>query len=265
MPPCRVQTVHKREEVRAFLSLHLLLPHVVADLCPYTMVEEHRNTLSFIGHRLRAVFCLIILGTPSRERLLQISYREKEWSEFKSRLTDRATSVSVVGGLGVAAAAAFMTTTSPTDFVKWNRPLPYFCVGMTLWSSMLAVVAGFNLQIFLSVVRPEFIETAQESVFKYYSLVVLPMMPLFFLYLAGLFSLNAWVGSVWDIGFWGPGWDSGQFQLMAPLVYFLIFFLTNICVIIAVLWSSVDCTPPIDRGTGSIPENHGIWPVSTLY
>ncbi|KAI5987181.1 hypothetical protein EDD15DRAFT_1501645 [Pisolithus albus] len=162
-----------------------------------------RRSVDSTTERLRASFCLVLLGAPSLERLQDIVEKDKAaWSEIKQVLTDRTNNINVVAALVVASSASYVTTVASTPHIsQWNIVFPYFCVLGGFGCAMLAIVSGFAQTIFLSMMGVRDIEMAQRSRLKRICLFTLLILPLSFLLVAAsalgiAFTAALWFGDV---------------------------------------------------------------------
>ncbi|KAI6026884.1 hypothetical protein BKA83DRAFT_4248889 [Pisolithus microcarpus] len=162
-----------------------------------------RRNVDGTTERLRASFCLVLLGAPSLERLQDIVEKDKAaWSEIKQVLTDRTNNINVVAALVVASSASYVTTVASTPHIsQWNIAFPYFCVLSGFGCAMLAIVSGFAQVIFLSMMGVRDIEMAQKSRLKRICLFILLILPLLFLLVAAsalgvAFTAALWFGDV---------------------------------------------------------------------
>ncbi|KAI6026879.1 hypothetical protein PISMIDRAFT_648546 [Pisolithus microcarpus 441] len=139
---------------------------------------------------MHAGIFLTLLGEPSLESVIETAEKDKqEWTELKRRLTERTANINVISSLAVAACATFLTTAPPTNIAEWTHVFPYICIGGAIGCSLLAVVTGLGLLIFLN--------SAQASTFKRVLLLTLLMMPLTFLSSASVCAGVAWIGAAW--------------------------------------------------------------------
>ncbi|KAI6001142.1 hypothetical protein EDC04DRAFT_2612029 [Pisolithus marmoratus] len=193
------------EQARALCcSCLLLCPVQFLHPRPYIMAEEVESaTSNALGEfdRWRQCAFRIFVGTPSLERLQEISAKNKqEWFELKSRLTDRAANANTVGALVVGATAAFLTTSPPTHFVEWDGVLTYCFLGAAVGFGLLSILSGFGLLVFLNAMGPEDLERAKDSRFKFAILIMLLTMPLTLLFVAVTCTAVAWDVAVWAGG-----------------------------------------------------------------
>ncbi|KAI6040526.1 hypothetical protein EDC04DRAFT_2894072 [Pisolithus marmoratus] len=185
------------------------------------------SVITNIIGEIRQCLFLTLLGTTSLESLIQTAKTDKtEWNELKMRLTERTANINVISSLGVGACATFLTTTSPTDVADWTHEFPYVCIGAA-WCSVLAVVTGLGLLIFLNVMSTEHLESAKRSSFKRVLLLTLLMMPLTFLSAAGICAGVGWLGAAW---FGNVFWIK-----LAMAIGSLVFFFT-LFVVVAVIY-----------------------------
>lgn len=163
-----------------------------------TTESDHSNALSVVS-RLRQCALLVLLGTPSVDRLLEILEQDDDspLSKFKRRLVDRTQFLSVISSLVVGATAAFLSTPPPTDFAAWNHEIPYFCIACSSGSAMVAVTSSLGQAMYLNAVRPESVRELRENKTKLLAVATLLMMPIIFLCVSTVFTLSAWLGAVW--------------------------------------------------------------------
>lgn len=161
------------------------------------MAEAQKANINIID-RVRQCIFLTLLGEPSLESVIETAEKDKqEWTELKRRLTERTANINVISSLAVAACATFLTTVPPTNIAEWTHVFPYIYIGGAIGCSLLAVVTGLGLLIFLNVMSPQHLKSAQASTFKRVLLLTLLMMPLTSLSSASVCAGVAWIGAAW--------------------------------------------------------------------
>ncbi|KAI5991327.1 hypothetical protein EDC04DRAFT_2812338 [Pisolithus marmoratus] len=176
--------------------MFILISYLISRACTLCMPS---SATTGITEQLRRCLFLTFLGEESLEKLIEISGKKDkiEWNELKRRLTERTANINVIGSLGVGACASFLTTTPPTTLADWNHVFPYAFIGASMWCSVLSVITGLSLLVFLNVFSIEHLQSAQTSMFKRVLLVTLLMMPLMFLTTAGACAGVGWLGAAW--------------------------------------------------------------------
>ncbi|KIK23491.1 hypothetical protein PISMIDRAFT_454114 [Pisolithus microcarpus 441] len=142
---------------------------------------------------------LLLIGTPSLERFLEIIEQEDDaqWKELKGLLVDRTSNINVVASLALSMCASFLTTSGPTDIANWSHPFPYLCILAGSVFATLSVLSGVGLLGFINTIRPETVKEMQSSSLKFALTVTLLMMPFLCLFAAGLASITGCLGAVW--------------------------------------------------------------------
>ncbi|KAI6041888.1 Sec1-like protein [Pisolithus marmoratus] len=154
---------------------------------------------SIISTRIRNLTFLLLLGTPSLERLLEIIEQkdETQWRELKGLLVDRTSNINVIASLTLGTSAAFLTTSGPTDIANWSHPFPYLCLLACSVFATLSVLSGFGLLAFINTLRPSTVKEMQSNNFKFAVTITLLTMPFVCLFASGLASVTGSLAAVW--------------------------------------------------------------------
>ncbi|KAI6014735.1 hypothetical protein BKA83DRAFT_4344033 [Pisolithus microcarpus] len=124
---------------------------------------------------LLSVMFLLLIGTPSLERFLEIIEQEDD----------------------AHTCASFLTSSGPTDIANWDHPFPYLCILAGSVFATLSVLSGVGLLGFINTIRPDTVKEMQSSSLKFALTVTLLMMPFLCLFAAGLASVTGCLGAVW--------------------------------------------------------------------
>ncbi|KAI6107239.1 hypothetical protein EDD17DRAFT_1572513 [Pisolithus thermaeus] len=131
-------------------------------------------------------------GIPSLDSL-----EEADWDEVKKNLTHYTANITIISTIMTAVTAAFATTTPPTKFADWSREFPYCCIGLSLGSSLLSVLNGLAVFVFLKTTCHEDVKSMQQNTFKHRVTLTLLTLPLTFLATALTFGIITWIVAIW--------------------------------------------------------------------
>lgn len=193
---------HQYRSAPYFLApaLSLIMPEghksrITSDISRIDGLDEDNSTIP----KLRRLTFLLLLGTPSLERLLQIIEQEDDtqWKELKTLLVDRTSNINVVASLAIGTCASFLASSGPTDIANWSHPFPYLCILAGSVFATLSVLSGIGLLAFVNTLRPQTVKDMRSSNLKFVLTITLLAMPFLCLFISGLASVTGCLGAVW--------------------------------------------------------------------
>ncbi|KAI6020671.1 hypothetical protein PISMIDRAFT_11819 [Pisolithus microcarpus 441] len=142
---------------------------------------------------------LVLTGTPSLRELFDILERpdQTEWRDLKQQLISRTSNVTLVGSLAIAGSISFVTSKSPSPIAAWDNALPYISLFAGGLCSVLSVVSGLGLVMFLNAVQRQTVRDIQASTFKLIVVAVLLGMPFFWLFMGIVIPIMGMAAAVW--------------------------------------------------------------------
>lgn len=181
-------------------ALSLIMPkdyksRITSDISRIDGLDQDDSTIP----RLRRLTFLLLLGTPSLERLSQIIEQEDDtqWKELKTLLVDRTSNINVVASLAIGTCATFLASSGPTDIADWSHPFPYLCILAGSVFATLSVLSGIGLLAFINTLRPHTVREMRSSNLKFVLTITLLAMPFLCLFISGLASVTGCLGAVW--------------------------------------------------------------------
>lgn len=149
--------------------------------------------------RFRRFMSLVLTGTPSLRELFDILERpdQTEWRDLKQQLISRTSNVTLVGSLAIAGSISFVTSKSPSPIAAWDNALPYISLFAGGLCSVLSVVSGLGLVMFLNAVQRQTVRDIQASTFKLIVVAVLLGMPFFWLFMGIVIPIMGMAAAVW--------------------------------------------------------------------
>ncbi|KAI5997421.1 hypothetical protein EDD15DRAFT_2364143 [Pisolithus albus] len=142
---------------------------------------------------------LVLTGTPSLRKLFDILERpdQTEWRDLKQQLIARTSNVTLVGSLAIAGSISFVTSKSPSPIAAWDYALPYISLFAGGLCSVLSVVSGLGLVMFLNAVQRQTVRDIQASTFKLIVVAILLGMPFFWLFMGIVVPIMGMAAAVW--------------------------------------------------------------------
>ncbi|KAI6149888.1 hypothetical protein BKA82DRAFT_997778 [Pisolithus tinctorius] len=168
---------------------------ITSDISRIDGLDQDDSTIP----RLRRLTFLLLLGTPSLERLSQIIEQEDDtqWKELKTLLVDRTSNINVVASLAIGTCATFLASSGPTDIADWSHPFPYLCILAGSVFATLSVLSGIGLLAFINTLQPRTVKEMRSSNLKFVLTITLLAMPFLCLFISGLASVTGCLGAVW--------------------------------------------------------------------
>ncbi|KAI6022161.1 hypothetical protein PISMIDRAFT_11820 [Pisolithus microcarpus 441] len=149
--------------------------------------------------RFRRFMSLVLTGTPSLSKLFDILERpdQTEWRDLKQQLIARTSNVTLVGSLAIAGSISFVTSKSPSPIAAWDNAVPYISLCAGGLCSVLSVVSGLGLVMFLNAVQRQTVRDIQASTFRLIVVAILLAMPFFWLLMGIIVPIMGLVVAVW--------------------------------------------------------------------
>ncbi|KAI6095930.1 hypothetical protein F5141DRAFT_1265200 [Pisolithus sp. B1] len=146
-----------------------------------------------------SVMSLVLTGTPSLGELFEILERpdQTEWRDLKQQLIARTSNVTLVGSLAIAGSISFVTSKSPSPIAAWEYALPYISLFAGGLCSVLSVVSGLGLVMFLNAVQHQTVREIRASMFKLIVVALLLAMPFFWLFMGIVIPIMGVAAAVW--------------------------------------------------------------------